>query len=307
MTDTPIHDAQECMADNGLLLQALSCAANAIMITTHFGKIIWVNQAFSQISGYSAAEAVGASPAILKSGRQGDNFYGKLWQTILAGLVWQGEVTEKRKDGTIYTVQETITPLFDKHGVITHFIAIQHDISLQHQQRERDHHLALHDVLTDLPNRLLFQDVQHQAISHARRMQHMLAILYLDLDGFKQVNDSCGHAIGDQLLVAVAERLRSAMRQEDTVARFGGDEFAILLTDIEKIEHAQAIAEKLLGVFSSPFILRGKQFNIGASIGVTIYPIDGDDPETLLNKADQAMYAAKRDGGRGYRLYHTAD
>lgn len=306
MTDTPIRDARSCMADNALLLQALSCAANAIMITTHVGQIIWVNQAFSQMSGYSSAEALGETPAILKSGRQDDGFYGKLWQTILAGMVWQGEVAEKRKDGTIYTVQETITPLFDKHGAITHFIAIQQDISLQHQEREREHHLALHDALTDLPNRVLFQDVQHRAISHARHMQRMLAILYLDLDGFKQVNDSCGHAIGDQLLIAVAERLRSAMRQADTVARFGGDEFAILLTDIEKVEHAEAIAEKLLGIFAYPFVLRGQQFNIGASIGITIYPIDGEDPETLLNKADQAMYAAKRDGGHRYRLYCTA-
>lgn len=289
-----------------LLAQALASTANAIFITDDAGRIVWTNDAFNQLSGYSQEDTIGCTPAILQSGKQSHTFYTQLWQTILEGKVWQGEVIDQRKDGTLYTVDEIITPLFNEEGAITHFIAIQHDITQRKKDSEREHHLAYHDVLTNLPNRTHFLGMQQQAISHAKRTQHMLATLFLDLDRFKPVNDTLGHHTGDQLLAAVAERLRAAVRQGDVVARFGGDEFAILLTDLPDTEVATALAHKLIDTLSRPFVLRGQKISIGASIGVAIYPNDGEDPETLLMNADKAMYQAKCHGGGNYQFYDKA-
>lgn len=288
-----------------LLAQAMTSVANAIFITDKTGQIIWVNDAFSRLSGYSPEDAIGQMPDILQSGRQSDVFYTQLWQTILAGRVWQGEVVDKRKDGSLYTVDEVITPLFDAQGDITHFIAIQHDITQQKQESERDHHLAYHDILTGLPNRALFLGVQQRAISYAKRKKNMFATLFLDLDGFKPINDTLGHPTGDQLLIAVGERLRAGVRQADTVARFGGDEFAILINDLVDTDVATALARKLLDAVSQPFVLNGQKINISTSIGIAIYPFDGEDPDTLLANADKAMYQAKKRGGNSYELYTT--
>lgn len=288
-----------------LLVKALSSVANAVFITDETGQIIWVNDAFSRLSGYAPEDSIGSTPAILQSGKQNEEFYANLWQTIRSGHVWQGEVVDQRKDGSLYTVEEVITPLFNEGGIATNFIAIQHDLSARKQESERDHYLAYHDPLTGLPNRTFFLGVQQQAIAHAQRTQHMFATLFLDLDNFKPTNDSLGHHIGDQLLVAVAERLRAAVRKEDTVARFGGDEFAILLAGLLDIGVTTALARKLLEAISQPFVVRGEKINIGASIGISIYPDDGEDAETLLDHADCAMYEAKRLGGNGFRFYHA--
>ncbi|MES2534819.1 MAG: sensor domain-containing diguanylate cyclase [Pseudomonadota bacterium] len=290
-------------SEQSLLAQALTATANAIFITDQAGRIVWTNNAFSRLSGYSREDAIGCTPAILQSGQQSQTFYRHLWQTIHAGKVWQGEVVDQRKDGSPYTVDEVITPLFDKQGRITHFIAIQHDITRQKQESDHDRYLASHDVLTGLPNRAHFLDVQQQAIWHARRTQHMLATLFLDLDKFKPINDTLGHHIGDQLLAAVAERLRAAVRQADVVARIGGDEFAILLTSLPSTDIATTLARKLLDTLSRPFVLRGQKIEISASIGIALYPADGDDPQALLMHADKAMYQAKCAGGNRYQLY----
>jgi diguanylate cyclase (GGDEF)-like protein len=226
-----------------------------------------------------------------------------MWQTIMAGQVWQGEIADQRKDGSPYTVEEVITPLFDEAGIVTHFLAIQHDVTHRRKESERDHYLAYHDVLTGLPNRAFFLDMQQKIISHAKRTQHMIATLFLDLDGFKPVNDNFGHDMGDQLLVAVAERLRAAVRQADTVARFGGDEFAVLITDIADVKIVALLARKLVDILSKPFVLRGHKFEVRASVGIAIYPSDGDSAQTLLAHADQAMYRAKYDGGNRFRFY----
>lgn len=289
-----------------LLAQAMMSTANAIFITDEEGKIVWANDAFSRLSGYSAEDTIGRTPALLQSGKQSPSFYTRMWQTIREGNIWQGEVVDQRKDGTLYTVDEIVTPLFDEKGTITHFIAIQHDITRQKEEHERDHHLAYHDILTDLPNRAHFIDVLEHAISHAKRTQHMLAVLFLDLDKFKPVNDTLGHRAGDQLLSAVAERLRASVRLADVVARFGGDEFAILLTNFPDLEVATTLAGKLIETLSRPFMLRGERVGINASIGIAIYPADGEDPETLLINADKAMYQAKCHGGNSYQLYKAA-
>jgi diguanylate cyclase len=303
MCSMPHAENPQKAAGQSLLAHALASTASAILITDSSGEIVWINEAFSRLSGYQPDELLGRTPSILKSGKQSYAFYSELWQTILEGKVWQGEVVDQRKDGSLYTVDEIITPLFDQQGGITHFIAIQHDITQQKIDSEREHHLAYHDALTDLPNRLHFLGLQRQAISYARRTQHMIATLFLDLDRFKPVNDTLGHHVGDLLLSAVAERLRSAVRQADVVARFGGDEFAVLLTNLPDAGVAVTLTRKLLDILGQPYVLRGQRIDIGVSIGIAIYPTDGQDSETLLMNADKAMYQAKCRGGNNYQLY----
>lgn len=248
----------------------------------------------------------GNTPAMLSSGIQSKSFYTDLWRTILSGKVWRGMVIDRRKDGSLYRVDETITPLLDEHGAITHFIAIQQDMTLQSQQQEQEHYLAYHDLLTGLPNRAHFMELHKQAMLHAAHTKDMLALLFLDLDKFKPVNDTLGHDIGDLLLQAVAERLQSAVRKSDAVARFGGDEFAILLTDLLDMKVATTIADKLVATLAQPFIIAEHKLHIGVSIGIAMYPVDGQTQQELIRKADQAMYIAKQQGGNSFRFYCNA-
>lgn len=302
-----IADSAPPPAPQALLAHALTSVANAIFLTDARGTIIWANDAFVRLSGFSLEEVIQRTPAILRSGKQSADFYTQLWQTIQAGQVWQGDVVDRRKDGSLCTVDEIITPLFDEQGNITHFIAIQHDITGRQRDSEHAHHLANHDVLTTLPNRACFFRLLETAIRNARRNGRMLATLFLDLDRFKPVNDSCGHHIGDQLLVAVAERIRVALRQADTVARIGGDEFVILIDDLDDAHIATRLAQKLVLTLAQPFVLHGHSIHMSASVGVAIYPADGDDSHTLLMHADQAMYRAKSCGGNQARLYNQAE
>lgn len=290
-------------AQASLLSSALESVANAIFITDRAGRIVWTNPAFSQLCGYSQEELSGNTPAMLNSGQQSPAFYAELWHTVLSGKVWRGIVVDRKKDGSFYTVDETITPLFDAHGAITHFIAIQQDLSLQNRQQEQDHYLAYHDDLTGLPNRACFLDLQRQAMLHADYSHDMLALLFLDLDKFKPVNDTFGHETGDRLLQAVAERLKAAIRKSDTVARIGGDEFALLLPNLNSLDIVVTLACKLIITLSQPFTIEAHKLQLGASIGIAIYPDDGQTQGDLLRKADQAMYAAKHHGGSGYRFY----
>lgn len=299
---TPISGTLADTPQVSLLASALSSIANAIFVTDATGRIVWANQAFTRLSGYSPQELIGHTPSLIKSGMQSESFYNELWRTVLAGRVWRGFVVDRRKDGTLYTADETITALADEQGAISHFIAIQNDVSLPKYEQERDHHLAYHDVLTGLPNRALFLDLERQAVSHARCAGRQLAVLFLDLDKFKPVNDSFGHDIGDRLLMAVAERLRSAVRKSDTVARFGGDEFVILLPDLPDAGVAKALAGKLAQTIARPFVISEKMIHIGASIGIAIYPADSEDSDDLMRKADQAMYLAKKRGGNSFQL-----
>lgn len=300
---SPAADPAQLQAPQALLAHALESVANAIFLTDHKGKIIWANEAFARLSGYSLADVFLRTPAILKSGHQSDDFYAQLWQTIKSGQVWQGDVIDRRKDGSLFAVDETITPLFDEHGQITHFIAIQHDITSRKQENEHARHLAYHDALTALPNRACFFDLLEAALLNASRANYMLATMFVDLDRFKPVNDTLGHHIGDQLLVAVAERIRVALRHADTVARIGGDEFVVLIDELENTHIASRLAQKLVDTLAHPFVLEGQTIKVSASVGVSLYPSDGADSHTLLMHADQAMYRAKSCGGNQFQLY----
>lgn len=299
-------DSASPLAHEQLLAQALASVANAIFITDGVGRIVWVNDAFSRLSGYSAAEAIGRTPAFLKSGKQNQSFYETLWQTILRGNVWRGEVIERHKDGTLYAVDEIISPLRDENGVVTHFIAIQNDITRHKAQSEQERHLAYHDPLTDLWNRAFFLNALRQAIAQAQLAPRQFALLFIDLDNFKPVNDSLGHSVGDRLLAAVGERLRRAVRTTDLAARIGGDEFAVLLQDVRDARTAVTVANNFIDVISHPFVLDGHTIAITASIGIVIYPRDGGTAEELIERADKAMYRAKQDGRNRY-AFHTTD
>ena len=285
-----------------LLSMALTSAANAVLVTDNQGRIQWINAAFTRLSGYSAEETIGQSPRILKSGQQEQAYYQTLWQTINSGEVWSSETVEKSKNGSLYTVMQTITPLLDESGKITHFIAIHEDITNQKRTQERIQHMAQYDSLTDMPNRALFYDRLCQAVNLAKRSKVGLALLFLDLDRFKQVNDTLGHHVGDMLLKSVAERLRQCVRESDTAARLGGDEFTVLLYDLREREDIGRVAEKIIESISMPYELEGHDIHIGVSIGIARFSDDTENEDKLMKLADKAMYAAKSAGRNTYRF-----
>ena len=422
-------------ADKQLRLQsaALEAAVNAIVIADRDGSIVWVNQAFTAMTGYSKEEVLGKNPSLLKSGEQPESYYAKLWSTILSGQVWRGELVNKRKDGTIYTEEMTITPVTQKVGTVveTHFVAIKQDISERKQAeqalrraeekyrtifedavvgifqttpdgqplnvnramaemygfdspeqllaevsnvvlqlfvdpkrmdalrrmlgketvvrgaevevykrdrkkkwllmnlravRDASGKIALHegtaeditdrkvaeervrflahfDPLTGLPNRNLLQDRLSQALAGARRRQDKVAVLFLDLDQFKTVNDSLGHSFGDLLLQEVAERLKAGSRELDTAARLGGDEFVLILTTVKDLADVAVAAERFVKLVTDEFVVQGHPLNISCSLGISIFPEDGADCEALIKNADAAMYCAKENGRNTFRFF----
>ena len=289
-----------------LLARALEGAANAVLITDRTGRILWVNDAFCELSGYSRAEALGKTPHLVHSGMQAGDFYRRMWQTIGLGRPWQGELVERRRDGSLYTVSQVISPLLDAAGRVTHFLAIQEDVSAGAQERNEIRRLAYQDTVTDLPNRVHFMALLTEALLHAAAKNQLLAVMFLDLDHFKQVNDTLGHAMGARLLKAAGERLRTALRKSDTVARLGGDEFGILVRGLEGAAVADRLARKLVHALAQPFMLERQRIGIGASVGITLYPQDGQTADTLLAHADAAMYRAKTEGRARHRFYAAA-
>lgn len=286
-----------------LLGTAVSTAANAIFITNQHGEILWTNAAFQRLSGYTTEELLGRCPRILRSGVHPPSFYEQMWRTMLAGEVWSGEVVERRKDGALYTVQQTVTPLHDKEGRLSHFVAIHEDITRRKEAEARVEYLAYHDALTGLPNRTLFEDRLKQAILQARRNARLLALLFVDLDQFKIINDTLGHAAGDQFLQEVAQRLHSLVRATDSVARLGGDEFVIIQTDLANVDGAARLASKILHSLAGPYVVHGQELHATASIGITVYPPDDPQGSRLLENADLAMYRAKSEGRNRYAFF----
>jgi diguanylate cyclase (GGDEF)-like protein/PAS domain S-box-containing protein len=286
-----------------LLGSALETTSNAVFITGLDGRIQWVNAAFTHLTGYGEMEAVGQTPRILKSGKQDEEYYRVLWETIRGGESWSRETVERRKDGGLFTVQQTVTPIFDESGGISHFISILEDISVRKLTEERIRHMAEYDALTELPNRALFYDRLQQAMLASKRKRDRLALLYLDLDRFKAVNDSLGHHVGDLLLQAAAQRLQECLRESDTVARLGGDEFTVILHEIGGTEDVALVAEKIIAALTAPFHLTGHEVTIGTSIGIVLYAGGAEtDPDQFVKRADGAMYLAKKRGGNTFEF-----
>jgi diguanylate cyclase (GGDEF)-like protein/PAS domain S-box-containing protein len=284
---------------------ALEAAANAIVITDFHGAIVWVNHAFTTMTGYSKEEVLGKNPRMLKSGEQTESYYANLWSTISSGRVWKGDIVNRRKDGTTYTEEMTITPVTRDVGnpANRYFIAIKQDITQRKATEKQVQFLAYYDALTGLPNRTLLQDRLSKALAGARRQRSKVALLFFDLDGFKIINDSLGHSVGDLLLQEVAERLKKWAREQDTVARLGGDEFLIMLTHVKDAADAAVAAERLMDAMTAEFLVQGRSLSIGCSVGISIFPEHGADGETLIKNADAAMYSAKENGRNRFQFF----
>jgi len=274
-----------------------------VVIADAAGNILDVNPAFCDITGYSREEVLGLNTRILKSGRQGPEFYEAMWQAILSRGYWRGEIWNRRKDGDIYPEFLTVSAVHDAHGAVSHFVGVFADISQLKQHERQLERMAHYDALTGVPNRVLLADRMHQAIAQTLRTGHLMAVCYLDLDNFKPVNDTHGHEAGDRLLVEMARRLKDCLRGGDTVARLGGDEFVLLLPELEQIEECETVLGRVLEAAARPTIVAGQQVTVSASIGLTLFPFDDADPDTLLRHADQAMYQAKQAGRNRYHLF----
>lgn len=297
------------ISEEKLMLSArvFSDTYEGIVITDANNIIVDVNPAFCDITGYNREEIIGKNSDILRSGRQGDDFYVGMWQELQEHGHWQGEVWNRKKDGEIYVELLTISQLLDEQGLVINYIGVFTDITDRKQDQEKLNLMAHYDLLTGLPNRSLFSDRFHQAISHSKRTKAQLAVCFLDLDNFKPVNDNYGHEAGDQLLIEVAERITACLGDEDTVSRQGGDEFALLINDVESYEQCQEILDRLHHSLALPYLIDGNAHNISASTGVTLFPIDDGDVDTLLRHADQAMYHSKQLGRNCYQLFDTKD
>ncbi|MCB1777429.1 MAG: diguanylate cyclase, partial [Candidatus Competibacteraceae bacterium] len=274
-----------------------------IMITDASAKITAVNRAFTEITGYEETEVLGKTPRILKSGRQDGEFYAVMRSSMQTSGHWQGEIWNRRKDGEIYPQWSTISAVVDEDNQVTHYVGVFSDISSLKRSQEKLNFLAHHDLLTRLPNRLLFNARLEHSIERARRNRKSLAVLFFDLDHFKNVNDTLGHAAGDELLRWVAKQLAEMIRAEDTVARMGGDEFTMLVESVDDPSNAGTVARKVLELFHQPIHISRHEFFISTSIGVSLYPADGDDADTLIRNADAAMYQAKARGRNNYQFY----
>lgn len=277
-----------------------------IMITDAQGNIIDVNPAFSRITGYTREEVLGKNPRFLKSGHHDQPFYAEMWHEIKTTGYWSGELWNRTKTGECYPELRSISAVTDTQGIVTHYIGISSDISQIKHHEEQLERIAHYDALTGIPNRLLLADRMRQAIAQAKRDRKMLGVCYLDLDGFKPINDTFGHQAGDSVLVEVARRIGNILREGDTIARLGGDEFVVLLPDLNHVEECIATLKRLHESISLPVSIQDHSNSLTASIGVSIFPGDDNDPDVLLRHADQAMYIAKQSGKNRYHLFDPA-
>jgi len=295
------------LAEEKLKLAAsvFSHAGEGIIITDDKATIIDVNDAFTSITGFSREEAIGKNPRFLHSGRQSPEFYNDMWQALLKEGYWSGEVWNRHKNGEVYAVMKTISAVRDEHNITTHYVSLGNDITQMKEHQNQLERIAHYDILTNLPNRSLLADRLSQAMLHCSRHEQSLAVVFLDLDGFKVINDTYGHGMGDELLIAISVRMKEALRECDSLARIGGDEFIAVLADLAKVEDCEPILERLLLAASEPITISDIVINLSASIGVTLYPQDSVDADLLIRHADQAMYAAKESGKNRYHFFDT--
>ena len=292
-------------AEAGIRLAAtvFDTVDTAVMVTDKSIRIIKVNPAFTAITGYSTDEAIGKTPRILSSGAHLPAFYKEMRDTLSATGNWQGEISNRRKNGEFFIEWLSINEVRDNDGYLTNYVALFSDISERKAAEKHLHNLAHYDPLTGLPNRTLLTDRLQQAITAAKREKSLMALMFIDLDKFKPVNDTLGHHIGDLMLKEVAKRMLECLRESDSAARIGGDEFIVLLPFIEAESDAVAVAEKIRDALNQPFELAGRSLNISSSIGVTVYPEHGGDEKSLLQNADTAMYFAKEAGRNTVMLF----
>jgi diguanylate cyclase (GGDEF)-like protein/PAS domain S-box-containing protein len=277
---------------------ALANTASGVFITGRDRRIEWVNGGLSAITGYQAAEILGKTPALFRSGKQDRGFYERLWSTILAGLPWSGEIINRHRDGRLITVKQTVTPVTGDDGALTHFVAVHEDVTARREAEARSAYLFAHDPLTGLPNRTLLRDRVHQAMLMADRSNRAVALIQLDIDRFGDLNAAYGQDAGDRLLNATGGRLRDCLRRSDTVARLGADEFAVLLPDLNRSDNARQVAGKLAGEIEALAGTEGLPAALGCCIGSAVYPRDAADVDQFLMAASLALNAAKA-GGRG--------
>ena len=282
---------------------AMDSAANAIFITRRDGHIDWVNRAFTELTGFTEEEALGSTPEMLDSGRSADALNPRGWQRLSPGEIWRGRVVCRHRSGRLFTVEQTVKALVDRHAGIDHFVVVQDDISDRLEAERRIDHMAQHDFLTDLPNRYAFSEQLESELDRVGRSGGTVAAMILDLDHFKDINDTYGHAVGDGLLVAVARRLRGRLRKSVALARCGGDEFGLVPTGLQGVDAASELAQELLEAFREPFALRGQEIFVSASIGLAVYPPGPSDVRSLIKRADMALYRAKADGRDSFRFY----
>lgn len=302
--DRLIGELQSELENRQIAASVFDATSEGIMVTDANLRIIMVNQSFGRTTGYTEDEVIGNSPQLLKSGRHDTGFYQEMWHTLRESGSWEGEIWNRRKNGEIYPEWLHINAIGDDEGMVRYYAGVFSDITQHQDLRAKLLHLAYYDVLTGLPNRQLFLDRLSHTIAQSKRSEEHFSILFIDLDRFKDINDTLGHSFGDKFLAAVGQRLRDAVRESDTVARLGGDEFTVILQDTYQVADIAAAAEKILtSLASSPLCIDGRELFISASIGVSRYPDDGMDADTLLMNADAAMFRVKEQGKGTVRFF----
>lgn len=303
-----ITELKQAQAKLQLAASVFTHAREGIIITDAGGRIVKVNDSFTRITGYSREEVLGKTPKFLQSKHHPPFFYARLWKALLGEGHWSGETWNRHKNGTLYAEMITISAVCDLEGKALQYVALFTDITPMKMHQQQLEHMANYDVLTQLPNRMLFADRLQHAMQQCNRRDQMLAVAFLDLDGFKQINDTYDHTVGDDFLIKVAHRLSKALREGDTLARIGGDEFVAVLVDLEARGDCIPVLDRLLNAASEAVTLGKEKMQVSASVGVTMYPQNGTDSDQLLRQADQAMYIAKEAGKNRYQFFdlHSA-
>ncbi|HIJ61830.1 MAG TPA: EAL domain-containing protein [Rhodospirillaceae bacterium] len=298
-----LDERREADERRRLTANVFEFAQEGIVITDPEANILEVNASFTNITGYRRDEVLGRNPSLLSSGRHDQQFYDDMWKCVKRNGFWRGEIWNRRKGGESYAGLLTVSSVTNAAGAVTHYVGTFADISQIKTQQARLDSLIHYDALTQLPNRVLMADRLSQAVARSKRRESLLIVGFLDLDGFKAVNDSFGRAIGDKLLVQVADRLKGLIRGDDTVARLGGDEFVLVLSGLDTLQECDRALNRILASVAAPYLIDGHEAVLSASMGVTLFPNDGSDPDTLVRHADHAMYAAKQAGRNRYHLF----